>query len=319
MTAGRSSSDPRPATTPVTGGAANRRAAAGALPDRIAFLGLGLIGGSIAKALREAQYGGTIAAWSPAGTGPSEGHRAGVVDEAAPSPDAAMAGAGLVVLAGPPISVLEALDGVADARRAGLLAPDATITDVASTKAAITTRAAELELPFVGGHPMAGREVTGFAESDAGLFLDRPWVIVPARVAEQRHVVRTTALAWAAGARPIELTAAAHDAAVAAISHVPLVVSAALVEAVGGGRDWAVARSLAASGWASATRLAKGDPEMGAGILATNAGPVADGLRAIRAAIDVWLEALEAEGGPDEHALRARLEGARRALDPDAT
>jgi prephenate dehydrogenase len=286
------------------------------MPGRIGFLGLGLIGGSIVRALREAEYGGTITAWTPTGNGPAEAARTGLVDEAAGSAAAAIDGAGLVVLAGPALTVVEALDVVAGERAAGRLDADATITDVASTKAAITARASELGLPFVGGHPMAGREVSGFAESDPSLFVDRPWVIMPVGIATHRHVVQTTAMAWAAGARPLELTAEAHDAAVAAISHLPLVASAALVESVTSARGWAVAQTLAASGWASATRLAKGDPDMGADILVTNAPQVAGRLRALRDALDTWLAALEADGGPDREALRARLEAARIALEP---
>jgi prephenate dehydrogenase len=297
----------------VTGGAANRRAAARALPDRIAFIGFGLIGGSIAKALRAAEYRGTIAAWSPAGLGPAEGVSAGVVDEAPDSAAAALSGAGLVVLAGPPLAVLEALDGVADARRSGVLADDATITDVASTKARITDKAAALGLPFVGGHPMAGRELRGFGAADEDLFVDRPWIMVPVGSASHRQVVHTSALAWATGARPLELTAAGHDRAVAGISHLPLVLAAALVEAVTNGADWPVARTLAATGWGSATRLAKGDPEMGAGILATNAAEVAARLRDVRGVLDGWIADLEG----DSEALRARLTAARDAISSD--
>ncbi|HEX8026458.1 MAG TPA: prephenate dehydrogenase/arogenate dehydrogenase family protein, partial [Candidatus Limnocylindrales bacterium] len=229
-------------------------------------------------------------------------------------------------LAGPPLAVLAALDGVADARRSGALGEDATITDVASTKARITARAAELGLPFVGGHPMAGKELTGFGAADPDLFVDRPWVIVPVGIATHRHVVHATALTWATGARPLELTAEAHDRAVAAISHLPLVAAAALVEAVTSSGDWAVARALAASGWASATRLAKGDPEMGAGILATNATEVAARLRRARDVLDAWIAELEvgsgggAPAGPRPEALRSRLAAARDALatEPDA-
>jgi prephenate dehydrogenase len=108
---------------------------------------------------------------------------------------------------------------------------------------------------------------------------------------------------------------AAHDAAVAAISHLPLVASVALVEAVAGGSrpEWLEARNLAAGGWRDMSRLARGDPEMGAGILATNADFVAGRLRTLQAVIDEWLAMLEPE--PDQAALRDRLERARDALD----
>jgi prephenate dehydrogenase len=111
-----------------------------------------------------------------------------------------------------------------------------------------------------------------------------------------------------------------HDAAVAVISHLPLVVAAALVEAAAGGpggprADWPAASRLAAAGWRDTTRLARGDLEMGVGIGVTNAVALAARLRDLRAVLDGWLEELEADGGPDPARLEARLRGARDALE----
>jgi prephenate dehydrogenase len=134
---------------------------------------------------------------------------------------------------------------------------------------------------------MAGRETSGFEAADAGLFHDRPWVITeavggadPARVRE---------LALACGAHVVELDAGTHDRLVAAVSHLPLLPAAALVEAVAGreepATDWPEAAALAASGWRDMTRLARGDVTMGAGIVVTNARR-SRRLRDLRAAID---------------------------------
>ena len=290
-----------------------RAAAAAGLPPRIAFLGFGLIGGSIALALREAGYDGHLSAWTPNGAGPAEGLRRGMVDEAPATSRAALGDAGLVILAGPPLAVLARL-GEAELEQA--VASGATATDVASTKGMLVASADARSLPFVGGHPMAGRETSGVSGAAASLFVDRPWVIVPGAAAREQDIDRVTALAAAAGSRPIRMTAHEHDRAVAAISHLPLVAAAALVESVAlageGGGDWPVARALAATGWSDMTRLARGDPEMGAGILATNRAAVAARLRAFRDAIDDWLRALEGHPSPD--ALRERLEAARNAL-----
>ncbi len=173
---------------------------------------------------------------------------------------------------------------------------------------------------------MAGREITGFEASAADLFVGRPWVVVRGRAADGADVERVTWLARACGALPVAMAAEAHDAAVAAISHAPLVLSAALVEAVAGAPGRAQppgaedARALAASGWRGMTRLAKGDPEMGAGILATNAPAVAVHLREVRERLDAWIDALEAAGGPDVERIRAALEADRAravAWDPE--
>jgi prephenate dehydrogenase len=295
-----------------------RAAAVGRLPSRIAFLGFGLIGGSIALGLREAGYGGELVAWTPSGSGPREGQRRGVLDHAAPTAAVAIERAGLVVLAGPPLSVLAGLDDLASTLRPHL-ADGATVTDVASTKGLIIERARALRLPFVGGHPMAGRELSGVAAAAADLFVDRPWVIVRTEDPESAHLDLVEGLASATGARPIRMTAEEHDAAVASISHLPLVVAAALVESVAGrsvgGSSWPLARRLAATGWSDMTRLAKGDPEMGAGILATNADAVITSLRDLRSTLDTWIELLEA--GAEVHApdVQGRLRAARNALD----
>jgi prephenate dehydrogenase len=285
---------------------------------RVAFLGLGLIGGSIARAVRADAAGGwTIAAWTPRGAGPREAAAAGLLDLAAGTIEAAVDGADLVVLAAPPGECLALLDELAGPASA-FLAPDAVITDVASTKGMIVHQATTLGLRFVGGHPMAGREATGFGAADADLFRDRPWVLVAGR-ADDAAVARVEALAKACGANPFRLDARAHDTYVAAISHMPLVVAAALVEAVAGTgpdprSDWAWAEALAAGGWASMTRLARGDATMGAGIAATNAPAIATRLRDVRAVLDEWLALLEATDGPDELALHARFAAARARL-----
>lgn len=287
---------------------------------RIALLGLGLIGGSIARALHREAGDWTVAAWSPSGEGPDRARHEGIIDEAAPSAAAAILRADLVILAGPPLSCLELIDDLGGPLGEAL-GPDAVVTDVASTKEAIVRRADEIGLRFVGGHPMAGREVTGYEAAEPDLFQARPWVIVPGAHAQPGDRERIEALARACGAVPTEMTAADHDAAVAAISHLPLVLAAALVEAVtrasdGQERpDWATAARLAAGGWQGMTRLARGDEAMGAGIIATNAPAIASRLRDLRATLDSWLEELDRDGGPDATVVAARLAVARRRLE----
>ena len=290
----------------------------------LGFVGFGLIGGSIARAIR-ANAGSpdwTMSAWSPSGVGPGRAVEDAVIDRAATSPEAALADADLVVLAGPATACVDALDHLAGSWRAAL-PPDAVITDVASTKGALVARADAASLRYDGGHPMAGLDSSGYAESRADLFVDRPWVVVPGRAATPADIVRVEGLAEACRAIVVRLDAVAHDRAVAGISHLPLLVAAALVEAVAGRssadapQDWDVARALAASGWRDMTRLARGDPDMGAAIAATNAAAIAERLRAFRTVLDGWLAELERPAGPDEVALAARLRAARdRLQDP---
>ncbi len=293
---------------------------------RIAFLGFGLIGGSLAKALRSESTGDpresplSIVAWTPSGSGPRQAVADGVLDAALASAAAAVSGADIVILAGPPLACLELIGDLGGLLREALDA-DATITDVASTKAMIVSAADRAGLRFVGGHPMAGRELAGYAAATADLFAGRPWVVVPGSLAGPDDVDRVDWLARRAGAVPIRLAAEMHDDAVAAISHAPLVLAAALVEAVAGEQsvraasNWPVARRLAASGWQSMTRLARGDVDMGAGILATNAASVAGRLRDVRAVLDAWIDELENNDAADPDAAAARLRAARRLLE----
>jgi prephenate dehydrogenase len=288
---------------------------------RVAFLGLGLIGGSVARALRAVDPSGDrwhLAAWTAGGEGPRRALAAGIVDEACASLDVAVRGADLVVLAAPPLACAALVRTVGERR--ALLAPGATVTDVASTKVAVTAAARDAGIAFVGGHPMAGRETSGFDAADAALFAGRPWVVTEAVAGGDPALVRR--LAVACGAVPVDLDAARHDHLVAAISHVPLLTSVSLVEAVAGtgpepDPEWPAAAALAASGWRDTTRLARGDATMGAEIAASNAGPIAAVLRTYRSRVDAWIEALEAPGGPDADALRARLEHARDRLERD--
>ena len=288
----------------------------------LAFIGFGLIGGSIARALRATgpNSSWTMSAWSPSGDGPRRAVEDGMIDLAAATPEHALADADLVVLAGPATACLAALGDLAGAWRAAL-SPGTVVTDVASTKGLLVSRADTAGLRYVGGHPMAGLESSGYAASRAELFVDRPWVIVPGRVAEPRDIERVVSLVVACHARIVRLDAATHDRAVAGVSHLPLLLAASLVEAVAGGTagatadDWRVAGGLAANGWRDMTRLARGDPAMGAAIATTNAPALAARIRDLQAVLDDWLAELERPAGPDQAALLDRLRAARARLE----
>jgi prephenate dehydrogenase len=279
---------------------------------QLAFLGLGQIGGSIARAALAAGFATRISAWSPTGAGPRAARADGI--EAAATAAGAIRDADLIVLAAPPLACLMLLDELAGPLAADI-GPDTVITDVASTKSAIVERARSHGLRFVGGHPMTGLEIAGYDSADPGLLRGRRWVIIPSDPADDIADERVLALATACGARPIHLTADVHDAAVAAISHMPLVVSMALTESMFTEPDWDTARELAAGGWAGMTRLARGDTTMGVGILATNGPATAARLRAFRDVIDGWIQLL-ARGNADPAMLEHRLWLARDlALD----
>jgi prephenate dehydrogenase len=150
---------------------------------------------------------------------------------AAAGPEA-LEGADLVVIGAPPIETAGLVASLGGPLRTSL-AEDAVVTDGASTKSSIVAAANGAGLQFVVA-PMAGREVAGYANSAADLFAGRPWVLVRGAAADDAALERVTWVATACGARPLPMAAGAHDAAVAGISHLPLVVAAALAEAVAG-------------------------------------------------------------------------------------
>lgn len=290
---------------------------------RVALLGLGLIGGSIARALAASGGAWAVTAWSPTREGPRRALADGVIDAVAARPEAAVDTAELTVLAAPPLANLALLRLVGPA----IATRSATLSDVSSAKLAIAECAAEVPgLRFVGGHPMSGRETAGYGASDARLFADRPWVVCPGPTATADDVARVRTLAEACGALPIQLDPATHDRAVAAISHLPLLASAALAATATADEDWPLASSLAAQGWRDMTRLARGDARLGAGMLATNAAAVAIRLRRYRDELAAWqadLDTLAAQSGggagtPRAEAaaqeLAARLERIAEAL-----
>jgi prephenate dehydrogenase len=292
---------------------------------RLAFLGLGLIGGSVVRAVRAnealtnaapgtAREPDSIVAWSPAGRGPAEALAGGVIDRVANSLASAIEGAELIVLAADHLTCLGLLDELA---RLPAADEPATITDLASTKTMLGRKADSLGLSYVGGHPLAGLELAGYGHGRADLFAGRPWVLCPGAHARPIDLERTEALVERCGATRHWLSAEAHDRAVAGISHLPLALAAALVESVGEADDWPLAAELAAGGWGSSTRLARGDVAMGAGIAATNAPELARRLRSARTHLDGWLADLEAT--PDDPAATAerigrRLGAARQTL-----
>jgi prephenate dehydrogenase len=284
-------------------------------------LGFGLIGGSIARALHDRSEPGQwiVTAWSRTFAPVRQALADGVVDVAAGTLNDALADAEIVLLAAPPLVCLDLIDELGGPLR-GALPEDATITDVASAKARIVARADSHKLPFIGGHPMAGRELSGYGAAVPDLFVKRPWVTVPGQYARLCDGERISELVEACGALQVPMRAAAHDSAVAAISHMPLVLSAAMVEAVAGGpgeaehEDWRAAEVLAATGWEGMARLARGEPAMGAGIAATNSAALAGRLRDVRAVIDSWIKELDKEDGPDADQLLARFASARQRL-----
>jgi prephenate dehydrogenase len=236
---------------------------------RIAIIGMGLIGGSIGLALKQANLKDTVVAGaSRSRESVRNAKRLGAIDEEAGPAEYAARGAGLVIIASPIMTVPAVMQEIAP-----VLEPGAVVTDVCSTKAQVMRWAQEF-LPesahFVGGHPMAGKEQSGIDAADPALFHGRAWVIVPSVDAPEPAVRTVLALAQLAGAEPVFMDAQEHDSYVAAISHLPLALASALFSVAFGSAAWPELARLASSGFRDTTRLASGSPEMSHDIVQTN-------------------------------------------------
>jgi len=173
---------------------------------------------------------------------------------------------------------------------AAVLSPGTVVTDVASTKAQVISWAEELlpkNVSFVGGHPMAGREVSGIDVADATLFRERTYCLTPTAHTLPAAVSKVCSLVEIVGARVHFLGAAAHDEQVASVSHLPFLASVALMNTVAEDSTWNDAASLAASGFRDTSRLAAGSPEMYRDICLTNS-------TAIVGWLDKYIESLQA-------------------------
>jgi prephenate dehydrogenase len=238
----------------------------------VAIAGLGLVGGSIARGL-------TAAGWRVVGVDRPRplraALRAGAIARGLSSLAKAASGVDVVGLAAPPRANLALLRALSR-----LSPPPRVVTDVGSVKGPICAAARALRLAwFVGGHPMAGRERGGFAASTGTLFAGRTWVVTPGA----RPAVRAVrALARALGARVVTMEPAVHDRTVAFLSHLPQLLSWALLAAAVG--DPVASRHLrvAGPGFADMTRLARSPRGLWRDILGENAVEVARALRVFR-------------------------------------
>lgn len=284
-------------------------------PERIAIIGLGLIGGSLALALRRARPLMRIIGVDVDVRAREQALEEGAVDTATWLNDAALEVCDAVVLCAPAQPLLEMMPLVAEKMRPGTV-----LTDVCGAKERIVAKgAAQDRVVFVGGHPMAGTEYRGFVAANPALFsgctvaLCQP--VGHAGATERREAIRRVRDLWiSAGAdKLIEVDAVQHDQAVTYASHLPYLAAAAVVEAsMSAGEIAPLARELAAGGFRDTTRLA-GDGTVG-GAAALNrfvpaaARALADKLRALAAELELSPDkSLEKLGAIADERRRMRM------------
>ncbi|MGY1733209.1 prephenate dehydrogenase/arogenate dehydrogenase family protein [Geodermatophilus sp. SYSU D01045] len=260
----------------------------------VGVVGLGQLGGSLAAALVAA--GREVSGWDvdPAAREAAAARGVRVTRELG----------GVVVLAVPLPAMATALDGLD-------VDPAATVTDLGSVKVPVLASVgAALGGRFVGGHPMAGTERSGHGATDPGLFRGARWALCLEPGTDLRRWLRAAEVALDAGAEVVPVTAAEHDDAVAAVSHVPHLLAAALAAAAGEAGPLALA--LAAGSFRDGTRVIGSDPAFVTAIVEGNAGPTAAALARVRAQLDRPWPELVAAG----HAVRGAAPGRRAVRVP---
>jgi prephenate dehydrogenase len=215
----------------------------------------------------------------------------------------------LAIVAVPPAHVATAL---ADAMRAGIARG---YLDVASVKGGPRRELEALGLdlsPYIGTHPMAGKELSGPLAATADLFEGRPWVLTPTRDTETEVLNLALELVALCRAVPVVMDADAHDRAVALVSHTPQLISSMVAARLEEADDTAV--RLCGQGIRDVTRIAASDPRMWVEILSANPGPVADVLAGVAADLDETVQALRALQSSDESKRLGGAEGIEDVL-----
>lgn len=254
----------------------------------IGIIGLGLIGGSLAIDLR--QQGHTILGVSQRDITCQQAIERKIVDQASPNL-ATLTTADVIFLCTP----LKAIPATVD-QLLPHLSPQTILTDVGSVKASVIEQIAPRWSNFVGGHPMAGKAESGLDVAQADLFVDRAYVLTPIETTPPHALATVTDLARSLQCRVYQCDPEAHDRAVAWISHLPVMVSASLIEACVKEPDETVlelAQKFASSGFRDTSRVGGGNPSLGVMMAQYNQTALLQSLSAYRHQLDQIIQTIE--------------------------
>ena len=246
----------------------------------VAIVGVGLIGGSVGLALKARRLVDRVVGIGRNPASLAEARKRGIVDDTTTDLAAGVASADLVVVASAVSTIGPLLDAVDEAAPAGTL-----LTDAGSTKGSIVARwerrRKQRRCRFVGAHPIAGSHRRGPVAADAGLFEGRLTIVTPAKGTTENDVSRVAEFWAALGSTVFLMPPKDHDRILAATSHAPHLLAAALAAATP-----ADVTRFTAGGWRDSTRIAAGDPGLWADILLDNAAQVTAATRRIAAAAE---------------------------------
>ena len=238
------------------------------------FVGFGLIGGSIAKALKIAHPNCTITATTRTLSVLEPSKKDGVVDNIVPTVNESFNNCDYIFLCTPVITITQYLKQLKP-----FIKKSCIITDVGSVKGAIHKAVTQLDMEdnFIGGHPMAGSELTGYLNSSADIMINAKYVITPTKKTTQEQLQAYVQLVKDCKAYPVVMDYSLHDYTVAGISHVPHIISASLAKLVMDNDDNShYMHLLAAGGFKDTTRIAASSPEMWDQICATNSDAICE-------------------------------------------
>jgi prephenate dehydrogenase len=279
---------------------------------QLALVGCGLMAGSFALALRRAGLVERVVAFSPSERTTRRALELGIIDQRADTAAQAVHGSDVVLLGVPVRSTLGCLQDIRDH-----LAPNALLMDVGSTKGDVIEAAHQALgariAQFLPAHPMAGKELSGIDHADVALYQQRITILTPLPSNTAEQIERARQLWQAVGSRVVEMNPQQHDAAMAAVSHLPHVIAFAAVQALidqPGGADF---MAVAGPGFRDFSRIAASDPHVWRDILLSNRDEVLRQSRRFREALHQLEQAIEQSDGTTIEAAVARVRDARAA------
>jgi prephenate dehydrogenase len=237
--------------------------------EQLGLIGCGLMGGSFALALKRAGLVKRVVGYSKSPSTTERARQMGVIDVEAPSALLAVSGADIVLLAVPVAATEATLKAIRH-----LVNSDMLIMDVGSTKRDVVDAARRVLRDHIGSfvpsHPITGKEVSGVEHADADLYTGKTVIVTPIERTQVTQLKRATDVWLALGCHVVQMSPDAHDAAFAAVSHLPHLIAFAIMNGITGQEHGNEFRSLAGPGFRDFTRIAASDPKMWRDVLLAN-------------------------------------------------
>jgi prephenate dehydrogenase len=278
--------------------------------EQLGLIGCGLMGGSFALALKRAGLVKRVVGYSKSPSTTERARALGVIDVEAPSALLAVSGADIVLLAVPVAATESTLKAIRH-----LVTRDMLIMDVGSTKRDVIDAARRVLRDnigcFVPCHPIAGKEVSGVEHADPDLYTGRQVIVTPIERTLTRQLDAALKLWQALGCDVVQMSPDAHDAAFAAVSHLPHLIAFALVNAIAGqprGQDFL---SLAGPGFRDFTRIAASEPKLWRDVLLANRHELLEQSKLFQRTLDAMQEMIESENGEALEDLIREASGTR--------